>query len=83
MAKSKFLWHDDEDEMAPSLTLHNVNMRYKLNQRTYLTFWVKNLTDEMIASHEYHLSLGTGLDEEEYESPIEPMTYGIKLDYKF
>ena len=83
MAKDSFLWHDDEDEFAPSLTLHNINMRYRLNKKTYLTLWVKNLTDEMTASHEYHFSLGEGLPEAEYESPIEPMTCGIKLDYKF
>ena len=77
------MWHDDEDELAPSLTLHNINMRYSLNKKTYLTFWVKNLTDEMTASHEYHFSLGVGLPEGEYESPIEPMTCGLKLDYKF
>ena len=83
MTKDSFLWYNDKEELAPSLTLHNVNIRYKVNEKTYLIFWVKNLTDEMSASHTYYFSLGIGLPEEEYESPIVPRTYGIRLNYRF
>ena len=82
-AKDSYFYYDDKNDKSSITILHNINSRFKVDRNFHLIFWIKNLTNEVYPAHIYEFSLGTGLNEQKWKSPTEPITYGVKLDFNF
>ena len=82
-SKDSYYYYDDLNDKSSVTTTHNINSRYIIDENINLTIWVKNLTNKVYPAHIYNFSHGPGLEAQQWKSPTLPMTYGLKLDYKF
>lgn len=82
-SKDSYYYYDDLDDKSSVMTVHNMNSRINIDENINLTFWIKNLTNKVYPAHIYNFSHGPGLETQQWKSPTIPMTYGLKLEYKF
>ena len=83
LAKDKYYYFDNENQISKAYELINLNTRYKFNNKLSISFSIKNMLNERYSIHGFYFSLDGYTPEQLYESPGDPRSYGIKLDYKF
>ena len=74
---------DNENQVSDGYTILNLNSIYRFNDKLSIGFNVRNLLDEKYSVHGFYFSLDGYMPTQLYESPGDPTTYGIELDYKF
>ena len=83
LAKDKYYYFDNETQMSKAYQLININTRYQFNSKLSINFSIKNILDEKYSIHGFYFSLDGYAPPQLYESPGDPRSYEIKLDYKF
>ena len=83
LAKDRYYYFDNENEISKTYQLINLNTRYQFNDKLSINFSIKNMLNEKYSIHGFYFSLDGYTPVQLYESPGEPRSYEIKLDYKF
>ncbi len=83
VSKDKYYYFDNENQVSDGYTILNLNSIYRFNDKLSIGFNVRNLLDEKYSVHGFYFSLDGYMPTQLYESPGDPTTYGIELDYKF
>ena len=83
IAKDKYYYFDNEDQMSKAYKIINLNTRYKFNSKLSINFSIQNILNQKYSIHGFYFSLDGYMPAQLYESPGDPRSYGIKLDYKF
>ena len=83
LGKDKYYYFDNEDPIAKAYQIINLNTRYKFNSNLSISFSIQNMLNEKYSVHGFYFSLDGYMATQLYESPGEPKSYGIKLDYTF
>ena len=63
--------------------LINLNSRYQFSENLSISLNINNALDEKYSIHAFYFSLDGFMDPQLYESPGDPTSFSIKLDYKF
>ena len=83
VSKDKYYYFDNENQVSNGYTILNLNSIYRFNDKLSIGFNVRNLLNEKYSVHGFYFSLDGYMPTQLYESPGDPTTYGIELDYKF
>ena len=81
--KDRYYYFDNQNEMSKAYQLINLNSRYQFNENLSISLNIKNALDEKYSIHAFYFSLDGLMDPQLYESPGDPTSFSIKLDYKF
>ena len=83
LAKDRYYYFDNENEISKTYQLINLNARYQFNDKLSINFSIKNMLNKKYSIHGFYFSLDGYTPAQLYESPGDPRSYEIKLDYKF
>ena len=83
LAKDRYYYFDNENEISKTYQLINLNTRYQFNDKLSINFSIKNMLNEKYSIHGFYFSLDGYTPAQLYEAPGDPRSYEIKLDYKF
>ena len=83
IAKDKYYYFDNQNEMSKSYQIINLNTRYQFNDSFSLSVTIKNALNKKYSIHGFYFSLDGFMPPQLYESPGDPKSLSMKLDYKF
>ena len=83
IAKDKYYYFDNTNHTSKAYQICNINTRYHLNNNLSISLNMKNMLNEKYAIHGFYFSLDGYMPAQLYESPGDPKTYGLRIDYKF
>jgi len=81
--KDRYYYFDNQNEMSKAYQLINLNSRYQFSENLSISLNINNALDEKYSIHAFYFSLDGFMDPQLYESPGDPTSFSIKLDYKF
>ena len=83
IAKDRYYYFDNTNQISKPYQIINLNTRYEVNGNISVSFNIKNLLNKKYSIHGFYFSLDGYMPAQLYESPGDPKTYGLRLDYTF
>ena len=83
IAKDKYYYFNNTDQMSTSFVILNFNSKYKITENLNISLSVKNITDERYGIHGFYFSVSGYESRKFHESPANPRDISISLSYRF